>query len=697
MGWSGNFVFLNFVILILALPILSSAKKTSFSYDGRALKINGDRKIIISGSIHYPHSTPEMWPLLMKKAKGGVNAIDTYVFWNAHEPEQQGLYAILRIGPYVCAEWNYGGFPVWLHNLPGIQLRTNNQDEMEKFTSLIVNKMENNKLFASQGGPIILAQIENEYGNVKSSYGEEGNEYVKWCAELAQSYDLDVPWVMCQQKDAPQPMINTCNGLYCDQFKPNNKSSPKMWTGWFYHGGTNFGRTSGGPYIKTFYDYNASLDEYGNINQPKWEHLKQLNELLMSMEKVLTYGDVKHTDYGHSTTGKSSCFIGNAENGDRNVTFGDRTYNIPGWSVGILPDCKSEVYNTAEVMNSLISSITIISFFAIQSCLFDESMNIYQVNTQTTIIEKVSSQRTNKGFKWQWRSEKIEHMTYEDRVDGSVITANRLLDRKVVTNDASDYLWYLTGFHLEGSDPLFGKRVKLRVNTRGHILHAFVNKKHIVRNLRHGFNQIVLLSATVGLPTTFQTPKKREGVVVDLLGMGKGHAWVNGKSIGRYWPSYLANENDCSSHCDFRGAYYDNKCVTNCGKPTQRWYHIPRSYLNKGKENTLILFEEFGGVPLNIDIQITRVKKVCAKPYAGSTLELSCHDRTIKNINFVSFGNPHGNCDNFQKGTCDSSTALSVIEKACLGKRKCSIEVTKSNLGNTGCKKHNRLAVQVTC
>lgn len=96
-------------------------------------------------------------------------------------------------------------------------------------------------------------------------------------------------------------------------------------------------------------------------------------------------------------------------------------------------------------MNSLISSITIISFFAIQSCLFDESMNIYQVNTQTTIREKVSSQRTNKGFKWQWRSEKIEHMTYEDRVDGSVITANRLLDQKVVTNDASDYLWYLTG------------------------------------------------------------------------------------------------------------------------------------------------------------------------------------------------------------------------------------------------------------
>lgn len=92
-------------------------------------------------------------------------------------------------------------------------------------------------------------------------------------------------------------------------------------------------------------------------------------------------------------------------------------------------------------------------------------------------------------------------------------------------------------------------------------------------------------------------------------------------------------------------------------------YHIPRLYMNKGKENTLILFEEFGGMPLDIDIQTTRVKKVCAKPYLGSTLELSCHDRIIKEINFVGFGNPRGNCGNFQKGACDSSSAFSVIEK----------------------------------
>lgn len=85
--------------------------------------------------------------------------------------------------------------------------------------------------------------------------------------------------------------------------------------------------------------------------------------------------------------------------------------------------------------------------------------------------------------------------------------------------------------------------------------------------------------------------------------------------------------------------------------------------MNDGKENTLILFEEFGGMPLNIEIKTTRVTKVCAKVELGSKLELTCHDRTVKRIIFVGFGNPKGNCDNFHKGSCDSSSAFSVIEK----------------------------------
>lgn len=72
--------------------------------------------------------------------------------------------------------------------------------------------------------------------------------------------------------------------------------------------------------------------------------------------------------------------------------------------------------------------------------------------------------------------------------------------------------------------------------------------------------------------TTFKAPLGTDPVALDLQGMGKGEAWVNGQSIGRYWPSYLAEEDGCSTEpCDYRGEYGSSKCVSNCGQPTQRW------------------------------------------------------------------------------------------------------------------------------
>jgi hypothetical protein len=69
----------------------------------------------------------------------------------------------------------------------------------------------------------------------------------------------------------------------------------------------------------------------------------------------------------------------------------------------------------------------------------------------------------------------------------------------------------------------------------------------------------------------FKAPLGTDPVVVDLLGMGKGLAWVNGNSIGRYWPSFIA-EGDCNLEpCDYRGSYDSSKCLSNCGHPTQRW------------------------------------------------------------------------------------------------------------------------------
>ncbi|KAA8516637.1 hypothetical protein F0562_016857 [Nyssa sinensis] len=823
------------VALLFSFCLSSIAVKVS--YDSRAITINGERKLIISGSIHYPRSTPAMWPDLIKKAKeGGLNTIETYVFWNAHEPlrrqyefsgnldiirfirtiQDEGLYVFLRIGPYVCAEWNYGGFPVWLHSIPGIEFRTNNpqfENEMQNFTTLIVDKVKHAGLFASDGGPVILAQIENEYGNVMSSYGDAGKTYINWCANLAESLHVGVPWIMCQQWDTPASMIQSCNGWYCDQYQPSSHDVPKIWTenwtGWYkawggqdphrtaedlafavarffqyggtlqnyymYHGGTNFGRVSGGPYIATTYDYDAPLDEFGNLNQPKWGHLKQLHNLLISMEKILTHGVTREIDFGNMMSatifkysGKRVCFFGNANNEeDITISFEGTNYTIPAWSVSILPDCFTEVYNTARV------------------------------NTQTSVMVK-SPNKADQGREpynllWKWRAEHFEHLKTDSKKKShpqkDVIYATQLFDQKVITNDTSDYLWYMTSLNIDDNEYSDWKKdVKLQVHTGGPVLHAFVNGKHAGSQwgtngkydfvfetnikLKPGNNSISLLSVTVGLQnygaffddmqngivgpvkliaknkqqkdlsknewvyrvgihgiekqqlykedchynrhwnlenlptkrmfvwykTSFEAPLGNDPIVLDLLGLGKGIAWVNGHNIGRYWPSYNADENGCSSTCDYRGAYSNSKCLSNCGESSQRWYHVPRSFL-RDEGNTLTLFEEFGGNPSLISVHTVTVEKVCANTYEGNILELSCQGgKVISDIKFASFGDPQGACGSFERGTCESPNSLAVVKKACLGKESCLIDVSESNFEASLCRVFPlRLAVEATC
>ncbi|KAL0558579.1 hypothetical protein IC582_003156 [Cucumis melo] len=821
----------SFFFIILLLNFFLFVTSTQVSYTNRGITIDGQPKIFLSGSIHYPRSTPQMWPDLIKKAKeGGLDTIETYVFWNAHEPvrrqydfsanldlvrfiktiQNEGLYAVLRIGPYVCAEWNYGGFPVWLHNLPGIEeLRTTNpvfMNEMQNFTTLIVDMMKQENLFASQGGPIILAQIENEYGNVMTSYGDAGKAYVSWCANMADSLNVGVPWIMCQQEDAPEPMINACNGWYCDQFTPNSPKSPKMWTenwtGWFkswggsdpvrtpedlafsvarffqlggtfqnyymYHGGTNFDRMAGGPYITTTYDYNAPLDEYGNLNQPKYGHLKQLHAALKSIEKALISGNVTTTDLvdsvsitEYATDEGKSCFFSNInETTDALVNYLGKDFNVPAWSVSILPDCQEEVYNTAKV------------------------------NTQTSVMVKKENKAEDEPevLEWMWRPENIDSTA---RLGKGHASANKLIDQKDAANDASDYLWYMTSVNLKKRDPIWSNQMTLRINVSGHIVHAFVNGEHIgsqwasydVYNyifeqevkLKPGKNLISLLSATIGLKnygpqydliqsgivgpvqlvgrhgdetvikdlsnhkwtyevglhgfdnhlfslesrfatkwqsgnlpvnrmmtwykTTFKPPLGTEPVTLDLQGLGKGMAWVNGHSIGRYWPSFIAKDECSDEPCDYRGSYSNTKCVRDCGKPTQQWYHVPRSWLNEG-DNTLVLFEEFGGNPSLVNFKTITMEKACGHAYEKKSLELSCQGKEISGIKFASFGDPTGSCGNFSKGSCEGKNdAMKIVEDLCVGQESCVVDISEDTFGATNCALGvvKRLAVEVVC
>ncbi|KAH7670360.1 Beta-galactosidase protein [Dioscorea alata] len=402
------------------------------SYDHRALILGGQRRMLISAGIHYPRATPDMWPgLIAKNKEGGADVIETYVFWSGHEPSRgqyyfeerydivkfvklvgaNGLYLLLRIGPYACAEWNFGGFPVWLRDVPGIEFRTDNapfKDEMQRFAKKIVDLMKEENLFSWQGGPIILTQIENEYGNVQGSYGQGGERYMKWAAGMALGLGAGVPWIMCRQTDAPEAIINSCNAFYCDGFKPNSYRKPVIWTedwnGWYanwgdrlphrpvednafaiarffqrggsfhnyymYFGGTNFERTAGGPLQITSYNYDAPIDEFGILNQPKWGHLKDLHKAIKLCEPALVavddsplYVKLGRRQEAHvysseqidtnstlpGNIGTCAAFLANIdEHKSASVKIFGKVYNLPPWSVSILPDCKTVAFNTAK-------------------------------------------------------------------------------------------------------------------------------------------------------------------------------------------------------------------------------------------------------------------------------------------------------------------------------------------------------------
>ncbi|CAA2955433.1 beta-galactosidase 15-like [Olea europaea subsp. europaea] len=200
--------------------------------------------------------------------------------------------------------------------------------------------------------------------------------------------------------------------------------------------------------------------------------------------------------------------------------------------------------------------------------------------------------------------------------------------------------------------------------------------------------------------TTFKAPLGEDPVALDMQGLGKGMAWVNGNSIGRYWPSYMAEDDVCSTDaCDYRGSYYSTKCATNCGQPTQRWYHVPRSFINDG-DNELVLFEEFGGNPTLVNFQTVTVGTACGSAYENKDMELSCQGRPISAIKFASFGDVQGTCGSYVKGSCTSQTdALSIVQNACVGKESCTVSASESTFGTADCADGiaKRLIVEAVC
>jgi len=326
------------------------------TYDAYSFTVRGKRKLLISGEFHYARTPRETWASILDHSKAlGINCIGCYVFWNFHEPEpgqfdfegdadlsyflelcaERELDVVVRMGPYCCAEWNYGGFPPWLRDMPGMVIRTWNEPYMdrvriyfEKLTEVIRPHL------ATQGGPIILCQVENEYNNVADRYGEAGQRYLGWMSDLAIELGIDLPTIMCEGAD--DRSIETLNGFSIPEsrmleFREENPDMPMFWTelwpawydtwsyqthrrdakniaihvlnyvahggsGWNYYmwyGGTNFARTA--MYLQTTsYGFDAPIDEFGKPSI-KGEYLGKLHHILLEYQDFFFHGEVTKT------------------------------------------------------------------------------------------------------------------------------------------------------------------------------------------------------------------------------------------------------------------------------------------------------------------------------------------------------------------------------------------------------------------
>src|SRR5487761_1736696 len=249
---------------------LAQTETHSFSVGHGTFLLNGQPYQILSGEMHYARIPRAYWRARLRMAKAmGLNTISTYVFWNLHEPrpgaydfsgnldvaefirmaQQEGLHVILRPGPYVCAEWDLGGYPPWLFADPRMVLRSDDPSFMvpaERWMMRLGRELA--PLQIGNGGPIVAVQLENEYGSFGSN-----KIYLRHMRKIllragftsALMYTADgadnlskgtLPGVLAVANFGPGDAADSFAKLA--KFEPGQPlMSGEFWAGWFDHWG----------------------------------------------------------------------------------------------------------------------------------------------------------------------------------------------------------------------------------------------------------------------------------------------------------------------------------------------------------------------------------------------------------------------------------------------------------------------------
>jgi hypothetical protein len=550
------------ILLCLLIPFLSGgcfSPKERIRIDEGAFVVNGKDVQLICGEMHYPRIPHEYWRDRLQRARAmGLNTISVYVFWNFHErqpgefdfsgqadvaefvrlAQEEGLYVILRPGPYVCAEWDFGGYPSWLLKEKNMVYRSKDARFLqycERYIKALGEQLA--PLTINNGGNILMVQVENEYG----SYDAD-KEYLAALRDMIKEAGFNVPLFTCDgggQVEAGHidGALPTLNGVFSeDIFKIVDKYHPggpyfvaEFYPAWFdvwgqhhstvdykrpaeqldwmlghgvsvsmymFHGGTNFWYTNGantaGGYRPqpTSYDYDAPLGEWGNC-YPKYHAFREV------IQKYLPEGTVLP-----------------------DVPADNSTTSFAAIELKESAPLKSAFHQTTQSENVL--------------SMEDLGVDFGYIHYQTTI---------NKAGK--------QKLIIQDLRDYAVILVNgkqvASLDRRYNQNNVLldipqapavlEILVENTGRVNYGPDIQFNRKgITNQVlwgdeKLTGWSITPLPLYKEKVSELNFG-------ESVRGVPAfhkgVFNLQKKGD-CFVDMSQWGKGAVWVNGKSLGRFW------------------------------------------------------------------------------------------------------------------------------------------------------------------
>jgi len=333
------------MIVLAVLPRLAGQSR-SFHLGESEFLLDGKPFRIMAGEIHYQRIPREYWAdRLMKVKAAGLNTVGTYVFWNALEPEpgqwdfsggndlaafirtaqRVGLWVIVRPGPYACAEWDFGGLPAWLLRTPDIKVRCSDPRYLEACESYVLKLGEVLRdLQVHRGGPVLMVQVENEYGSygndrdymlaLKGFWDKAGIEVPLYTADGATPYMLEagsLPGAAIgldpgtnEKHFAEAARLERGVPIFCSELYPGWLTHwgedwarvktedvlpdlrwlldhGKSFSFYMFHGGTNFGFMAGANFSDkyepdvTSYDYDAPLDEAGRPT-PKYFAIRDI-------------------------------------------------------------------------------------------------------------------------------------------------------------------------------------------------------------------------------------------------------------------------------------------------------------------------------------------------------------------------------------------------------------------------------------